>query len=134
LHAQELSKSQVSNLLLMSSRSASILNRRCLEPRLTCSGSVFPKVSSLVPAEDALSLDRWSGTSGKFLVEADDALHANCIRCCANRLVLTSALPFSFLLPLLEASCTRMNSELFRTVQVCHVGLQRAVDAMVVRG
>lgn len=43
-------------------------------------GGVFAKVLGLVSTEETLSLDLGGGTSGEFLVEADDALHADGIR------------------------------------------------------
>lgn len=56
---------------------------------------VLAKVLLLVLAEDALGLDLGGGTSGEFLVEADDTLHADSIRGGANGLSLIHSGQFS---------------------------------------
>lgn len=48
---------------------------------------ILAEVPGLVAAEETLGLDLGGGTSGEFLVEADDTLHANGIGSRANGLV-----------------------------------------------
>lgn len=50
----------------------------------TLDGRVLAEVLGLVSAEEALGLDLGGRTTGKFLVEADDTLHAQGIGSSAN--------------------------------------------------
>ena len=63
----------------------------------TLSRRVLAKVLSLVSAEETGGLDLGSRSSGKFLVEADNALHADSIRSSADSLVKYPSAPCSSL-------------------------------------
>jgi hypothetical protein len=52
----------------------------------TLDGRVFSEVLCLVTAEETLGLDLGGSATGKFLVEADNSLHAKSIGSTANRL------------------------------------------------
>lgn len=51
-----------------------------------CAGRILAKVLGLISSEDALCLDLGSWASWKFLVEANNSLHANRILCSSNPL------------------------------------------------